>query len=247
MGSERSFAVGHGARLDPTGIDGCCKPKAALFLGKCGGIKKKARLGDLILPIAAIRGEGTSNDYMPPELPALPAGFDGIQINNGLVPVIMNVNGHDRANGKAADYKQTRCINQARRGMIALNVEWIGMGQLHSPGNSHYAMNQLDLCGTSGLAPFYLAMKRGLDVLLAHPNADPKRVGVAGLSGGGWQTIVISSLDKRVTLAWSFVDVLADLHSLDPDEIGLTDLGKKENYIGRQLKTWFRSWTGRVR
>src|ERR1700749_282016 len=49
------------------------EPKAALFLGKCGGLKKKNQLGDLILPIAAIRGEGTSNDYFPPEVPALPA------------------------------------------------------------------------------------------------------------------------------------------------------------------------------
>lgn len=48
-------------------------PKACLFLGKCGGLKKKNSLGDLILPIAAIRGEGTSNDYFPPEVPALPA------------------------------------------------------------------------------------------------------------------------------------------------------------------------------
>jgi AMP nucleosidase len=47
--------------------------KAVLFLGKCGGLKKKNELGDLILPIAAIRGEGTSNDYFPPEVPALPA------------------------------------------------------------------------------------------------------------------------------------------------------------------------------
>mgnify|MGYP000252021764 CR=1 FL=1 len=48
-------------------------PKAVLFLGKCGGLKEKNHIGDLILPIAAIRGEGTSNDYMPPEVPALPA------------------------------------------------------------------------------------------------------------------------------------------------------------------------------
>lgn len=48
-------------------------PKAVLFLGKCGGLKKKTQLGDLILPIAAIRGEGTSNDYMPGEIPALPS------------------------------------------------------------------------------------------------------------------------------------------------------------------------------
>jgi AMP nucleosidase len=49
------------------------EPKACLFLGKCGGLKKKNQLGDLILPIAAIRGDGTSNDYFPPEVPALPA------------------------------------------------------------------------------------------------------------------------------------------------------------------------------
>ena len=49
------------------------EPKAVLFLGKCGGLKKKNRVGDLILPIAAIRGEGTSNDYFPSEVPALPA------------------------------------------------------------------------------------------------------------------------------------------------------------------------------
>ena len=49
------------------------EPKAVLFLGKCGGLKKRNKLGDLILPIAAIRGEGTSNDYFPAEVPALPA------------------------------------------------------------------------------------------------------------------------------------------------------------------------------
>ncbi len=48
-------------------------PDALLFLGKCGGLKAKNKLGDLILPIAAIRSEGTSNDYLPPEVPALPA------------------------------------------------------------------------------------------------------------------------------------------------------------------------------
>ena len=48
-------------------------PEAVLFLGKCGGLKKRNKLGDLILPIAAIRGEGTSNEYFPPEVPAMPA------------------------------------------------------------------------------------------------------------------------------------------------------------------------------
>ena len=49
------------------------QPEACLFLGKCGGLKRKNKLGDLVLPVAAICGEGTSNDYFPPEVPALPA------------------------------------------------------------------------------------------------------------------------------------------------------------------------------
>lgn len=114
-------------------------------------------------------------------------------------PVFLNVNGHDRA-GKAAGYKQLRCINQAKRGILSLNVEWVGMGQLRGEGFSHARLNQLDLCGTSGVAVHFLAMKRALDLLLAHPNADATRVGVAGLSGGGWQTIFFSALDPRVTL-----------------------------------------------
>lgn len=52
-----------------SGID----PKAVLFLGKCGGLKRKNEVGDLILPIAAIRGDGTSDDYLPAKVPALPA------------------------------------------------------------------------------------------------------------------------------------------------------------------------------
>jgi len=117
----------------------------------------------------------------------------------GKVPVSLAVNGHD-GNGKAADYKQMRCINMAKRGLLVLNVEWFNMGQLKGAGFNHYAMNQLDLCGTSGIAPFYLAMTRGLDILLNLPNADPERVVVSGLSGGGWQTIFVSSLDPRVKL-----------------------------------------------
>ena len=66
----------------------------------------------------------------------------------GKVPVFLNVNGHDPV-GKAAEYKQMRCINQAKRGIIALNLEWIGMGLLRSPGFAHAKLNQLDLCGTN--------------------------------------------------------------------------------------------------
>ncbi len=50
-----------------------CQPKGVLFLGKCGGLKNSTEIGHFILPIAAIRGEGTSNDYFPPEVPALPS------------------------------------------------------------------------------------------------------------------------------------------------------------------------------
>lgn len=66
---------GMGSALAATMMDllTAIKPKAVVFLGKCGGLKKKNNVGDLILPIAAIRGEGTSNDYMPAEVPALPA------------------------------------------------------------------------------------------------------------------------------------------------------------------------------
>ena len=142
---------------------------------------------------------------------------------SGKVPVVLNVNGHD-GNGKVAEYKQIRCINQAKRGMLALNVEWINMGQLRGEDFGHYRMNQLDLCGTSGLAPFYLSMSRGLDVLLEHEHADPERVAVAGLSGGGWQTITISSLDTRVTLC----DPVAGYSSFITRSGVTSDLGDSE-------------------
>ena len=66
---------GMGSAMAATVMDllSAIKPKAALFLGKCGGLKRKTQIGDLILPIAAIRGEGTSDDYLPPEIPALPS------------------------------------------------------------------------------------------------------------------------------------------------------------------------------
>lgn len=154
---------------------------------------------------------------------------------SGRVPVILNVNGHD-GNGKAAAYKQIRCINQAKRGMIALNVEWLNMGQLRKPGLDHYRMNQLDLCGTSGIAPFYLAMTRALDLLLALDHADSNRVGVAGLSGGGWQTIFLSALDTRVTLCnpvagySSFLTRVRNLSDLGDSEQTPNDLATVADY-----------------
>ena len=118
----------------------------------------------------------------------------------GKIPVHLAVNGHDPT-GKATPYIQLRCINLAKRGIATLNPEFVMKGQLSAEGFRHYRMNQLDLCGASGLAPFYLAMARGLDLLLALPYADAKRVAMSGLSGGGWQTVTLGALDPRVTLA----------------------------------------------
>ncbi len=68
-----NFGMGSPSAATMMDLLSAISPKAVLFLGKCGGLKKKNNVGDLILPIAAIRGEGTSNDYFPPEVPAMPA------------------------------------------------------------------------------------------------------------------------------------------------------------------------------
>ena len=68
-----NFGMGSPTAATVMDLLSAVRPKAVLFLGKCGGLKKRNKLGDLILPIAAIRGEGTSDDYFPKEVPALPA------------------------------------------------------------------------------------------------------------------------------------------------------------------------------
>lgn len=68
-----NFGIGSPNAATVMDLLSAVKVKAVLFLGKCGGLKKKNKLGDLILPIAAIRSEGTSDDYLPPQVPALPA------------------------------------------------------------------------------------------------------------------------------------------------------------------------------
>jgi len=68
-----NFGMGSASAATIMDLLSAINPAAVLFLGKCGGLKKKNQLGDLILPIAAIKGEGTSGDYLPPEVPALPA------------------------------------------------------------------------------------------------------------------------------------------------------------------------------
>lgn len=85
-----NFGMGSPNAATVMDLLGAIGPKAALFLGKCGGVKKKNQLGDLVLPIAAIRGEGTSNDYLPPEVPALPA----FQLQRAVSTMIRDL-GHD--------------------------------------------------------------------------------------------------------------------------------------------------------
>jgi dienelactone hydrolase len=116
------------------------------------------------------------------------------------MPAILNVNGHG-AGGKAVEHKQKRCIQQARLGILALSLEWIGMGELSGPGNEHNQIGLLDLAGSNGVGLFYLAMRRGLDYLYDDPRVDRTRIGMTGLSGGGWQTMLLSTLDTRVSPA----------------------------------------------
>jgi len=122
------------------------------------------------------------------------------EVMQGKVPAILNVIGHE-PDGNAVEYEQKRCINFARRGILALSLSWIGFGEMAQPGNAHDYTAQLDLVGTSAVGFFYLSMRRGLDLLAALPQADPARLGVTGLSGGGWQTLFLSSLDERVAVA----------------------------------------------
>ncbi|MHB8218215.1 MAG: alpha/beta hydrolase family protein [Candidatus Sulfotelmatobacter sp.] len=119
---------------------------------------------------------------------------------NGRVPAILNVIGHE-AMGNAAEYEQKRCINFAKRGIVALSLGWVGFGELARKEDAHDDAASLDLVGSNALGFFYLAMRRGLDYLASLPQVDSTRLGVTGLSGGGWQTILLSSTDPRVAVS----------------------------------------------
>jgi dienelactone hydrolase len=120
---------------------------------------------------------------------------------SGRMPAVLNVNGHVGPLGKAVEYKQKRCINQALQGMFALNLEWIAYGELAHPENGHFWAAHLGLAGANPVGLFYLAMRRGLDYLYDRPDVDRSRLAVTGLSGGGWQTITLSALDERVAVS----------------------------------------------
>ncbi len=115
----------------------------------------------------------------------------------GRAPAILNLTGHESL-GNLTEYEQKRCINFAKSGILALSLGWPGLGELGQKENDHDFAGQLDLVGSNSLGFFYLIIRRGLDFLATLPNTDAKRIGVTGLSGGGWQTTLISSLDERV-------------------------------------------------
>ena len=68
-----NFGIGSANAATIMDLLSSIQPKGVLFLGKCGGLKKRIEIGDFVLPIGAIRGEGTSNDYFPIEVPAMPS------------------------------------------------------------------------------------------------------------------------------------------------------------------------------
>lgn len=118
----------------------------------------------------------------------------------GRVPAVLNLIGHE-PDGIVVEYEQKRCINFAKRGIVALNLGWMQFGELSQPGNDHDYAAHLDLVGSNALGLFYIAMRRGLDYLATLPAVDPARIGATGLSGGGWQTVVLGALDPRVAVS----------------------------------------------
>ena len=168
-------------------------------------------------------------------------GFDSVAILyepenlHGRASAILNVIGHEPM-GEAAEYEQKRAINFAKRGIVALNLGWMGFGELGTPLDQHDYSAHLDFVGSNALGIFYLAMRRGLDYLAGLPNVDPQRLGMTGISGGGWQTITLSALDERVAVAVEvagFGSLESNLtHPVDTDEIeeNATDLVAGQDY-----------------
>ena len=151
------------------------------------------------------------------------------------VPAVLNLTGHEPA-GIAVEYEQKRCINLAKHGIVALNTEWVGFGGLSQIGNAHDYGAQLNLVGSNVLGFFYLAMRRGLDYLATLPAVDLQRIGATGLSGGGWQTVILSALDERIAVSVEVAGIgsresnLTRPHDTDEVEEGAPDLMREHDY-----------------
>ncbi len=153
----------------------------------------------------------------------------------GPSPAVLDLSGHELA-GKAAEHTQRRCVTLARMGVVVLDLEWPGFGELGGRDNAHDFAAHLDLVGANALGFFYLAMRRGLDYLAGLPQVDSRRLGVTGWSGGGWQTTVLSGLDPRVAVAVEVAGIGSlqnnIIHPGDTDEIeeNATDLAVGRDY-----------------
>lgn len=118
---------------------------------------------------------------------------------------VLNADGHHDA-GNAAEAKQIRSVNLALRGVVVLSYEFVGMGELAGDADLDPALGASlhdnlathELVGIGAPALMYACMRNALEMLLAHPDVDPERVVMTGLSGGGWQTIVLAALDDRI-------------------------------------------------
>ena len=157
----------------------------------------------------------------------------------GRAPAVLNVMGHFTERGNKEEFEQKLCINQALKGIIALNLNWIGMGDLHTEFNEHWFASELDLQGLNGVGLFFLAMRRGIDYLVANPHVDPNRIGVTGLSGGGWQTITLSSLDPRVLVSIPVAGYgnLQDRLERLPEEPGDLEQNPTDFLVGQDYST----------
>ncbi|MBS1852746.1 MAG: acetylxylan esterase [Acidobacteria bacterium] len=156
----------------------------------------------------------------------------------GKVPAVLNVHGHEYTLGQTAEYLQKRSITMAKNGILTLSLDWLGTGQLNVPGNDHWFGAHMDLAGTNELGLFYLAMRKGLDYLSNHPNTDRTRIGMTGLSGGGWQTIVLSALDERVRVAIpvaGYSSVGTRVEANDYGDIGDTEQSATDFLVGRDF------------
>jgi hypothetical protein len=120
--------------------------------------------------------------------------------------------------------------------MLALNLEWLYFGELRHPENDHWFGAHLDLVGANAVGLFYLAMRRGLDYLHSHPQVDPERLGVTGLSGGGWQTIVLSALDERVKVSIPVAGYSSLVSRIErPGDIGDIEQNPTDMLVGQDF------------
>jgi len=150
-------------------------------------------------------------------------------------PAVLNVVGHEDG-GKGILHAQQRCVAFAKLGIIALTPTGPASAELAHPQNAHDFAAHLEAAGAHALGLFYLAMRRSLDHLAQLPSVDRRRIGVTGLSGGGWQSVVLGALDERVAVVAEVAGVgsldTTLTHPSETDEIeeNATDLGRTLDY-----------------